>query len=433
MKDVMTFVATGDSFIVDRLPSSKGEEFRKIKDIIMQSEVRFTNLEVTTLSSEGFPSASSFGGWAIESLNVLKDIDAYGFNLISIANNHTLDYSYGGLEATERNLKQYEFVYAGAGRNMAEASNPKYLNSSFGRVGFIAATSRVRESWIAGEQRRDIVGRPGVNPLRYRTIHKISKNRLEQLKDIAKIVDINALHDLHIKEGFEVSPPSNMFRFGQHLFTEGEPEGLITKPHPKDLKRILLAISEAKRQAGEVIVSIHSHEMKGTDKSKPADFLIEFARACIDEGASAVLGHGPHILRGIEIYKGRPIFYSLGNFIFHGDLVTNLPADLYDEYGLGPIDNTADLFDAMSKNKTIGLGVNPYVWESVIASWIAENGKVVEVTLYPIELGYNLPRYRQGWPKLSDDIRILERLKALSEPFGTMIEIEDNLGKIVIQ
>jgi poly-gamma-glutamate capsule biosynthesis protein CapA/YwtB (metallophosphatase superfamily) len=430
LKDVMTFVATGDSFIIDRLPPSKGQEFQRIKDIISKSDVCFTNFEVTTLGNEGFPSAFNFGGWALESTDVLKDIDAYGFNLVSIANNHTLDYSYGGLDATERSLKRYGLVYAGAGRNLAEASDPKYLNTSSGRVGFIAATSTFHESWIAGQQRRDMVGRPGINPLRFESIHRVSKSRLEQLREIAKIVDINALYDLHVEEGFELPPPPNMFKFGQYLFAEGEPEGLITRPCPTDMKRILSAVSEANRQAGEVIVSIHSHEMKGTDKNKPAEFLTEFARACIDEGASAVIGHGPHVLRGIEIYKGRPIFYSLGNFIFHGDLVVTLPSDMYEKYGLGPMDNTADLVDAMYKNDTIGLGVNPLVWESVIASWVTEKKKLVEMTLYPIELGFNVPRYKQGWPKLSDNIQILERLRELSEPYGTKITIEGNCGKL---
>lgn len=398
--------------------------------LINQFQIRFTNLEVTVHEFEGYPSAFSGGTWAIADPKVLKDINNYGFNLLNIANNHTLDYSYGGLEATERNLKKYDFIYAGAGQNMAEASSPKYLSCPSGRVGFIAATSTFHESWIAGEQRRDMKGRPAVNPLRHIATHIVSKEKIEQLRNIAEIVDINAMNNLNYKEGFEVPPPKNMFRFGKYMFAEGSPEGLVTKPHPKDMERIEKAIFEAKRQADEVIISIHSHEIKGEDKSKPADFLIEFARKCIDVGASAVIGHGPHILRGIEIYKDRPIFYSLGNFIFQNDLVSKLPSDFYEKYGLGATDNTADAFDVRSKNNTIGLGVNPYVWESVIASWKIENGKLKELLLYPITLGFGVPRYRRGWPELSNDTRILEHLADLSEPFGTIIEIKHGIGKV---
>ncbi|MBY7144416.1 CapA family protein [Virgibacillus sp. NKC19-3] len=67
------------------------------------------------------------------------------------------------------------------------------------------------------------------------------------------------------------------------------------------MKRILAAIAEAKRQADFVLVSIHSHEMAGEELEKPADFLKDFSRRCINGGADSIIGHGPHILRGIEI------------------------------------------------------------------------------------------------------------------------------------
>jgi poly-gamma-glutamate synthesis protein (capsule biosynthesis protein) len=432
MNAPITYVATGDSFITSPLNLCGNDKFEKIKDLIYKSEVRFTNLEVTVHDFEGYPSAFSGGTWAIANPNVLKDIKYLGFNLLNIANNHTLDYSHNGLEATEKYLKDFDFVYAGAGSNMAAASDPKYLNCSSGRVGFVAATSTFHESWIAGEQRRDMIGRPGVNGLRHESTHIISKDKMRSLKEIANITDINAMNNLNLKEGFDVGNTSDVFKFGIYKFKEGNNEGLITKPDSRDMERILRSVYEAKRQADEVIVSIHSHEMKGEDKSVPADFLRDFAKECIDHGASAVIGHGPHILRGIEIYKNCPIFYSLGNFIFQTDLVSNLPSDFYEKYGLTHENNTADALDARSKNGTVGLGKNPYVWESVIASWKSVNKKTEEILLYPITLGYDSPRYKRGLPELSDDRSILRRLAKLSEPFGTNIEIEGNVGKIKI-
>ncbi len=432
MKKTMSFVATGDSFITCRLPTPKGEGFHKIKELIDTGEVKFTNLEVTTHEFEGPPAAFSGGTWAIADPKVLDDIDAYGFNLLNIANNHTLDYSTEGLEATEKYLKEYDFVYAGAGANMAQASDPKYLTCPSGRVGFIAATSTYYESWIAGEQRRDVRGRPGVNPLRHTDVHIVTRKNLDVLRHIGDVTNINAMNNLYYKEGFDVPPPSNMLKFGSYLFAEGEEEGISTHPDKRDMKRISKAISEARRQADEVVVSIHSHEMKGEDKSKPADFLIEFARSCIDEGACAVIGHGPHILRGIEIYKGRPIFYSLGNFIFQTDLVSNLPSDFYEKFDLDPMDNTADAFDTRSKDNTVGLGVNPHVWESVVASWKLEDGALKELHLHPITLGDSKKRYQRGWPELSSDTTVIERLAELSKPFGTEIEIRGNKGVVTL-
>ncbi len=424
----MKFVATGDSFITCNLPNPPGDQFEEIRELIAKAHVRFTNLEVTTHDFEGYPSAFSGGTWAIASPSVLNDIKSYGFNLLNIANNHTMDYSSGGLKAMEKHLSKYDFVYGGAGENMAKASDPKYLSTQQGRVGFIAATSTFHESWIAGEQKRDVLGRPGVNPLRFTNTHIVSRENMDRLKEIAAATDINAMTNLNIKEGFEQPHGEDSFKFGGHLFKVGDKEGLISQPNPKDLDRILSCVKAAKSQGDQVVVSIHSHEMKGEDKEQPADFLIEFARACIDSGATAVLGHGPHILRGIEIYKDRPIFYSLGNFIFQTDLVNNLPYDFYEKYGVDPMAQVATALDKRSKDGKVGLGVNPKVWESVVASWTMDGDVLESLELTPITLGFGVPRHKRGWPRLSQDTEVLQRLAYLSKPFGTNIKIENKRG-----
>jgi poly-gamma-glutamate capsule biosynthesis protein CapA/YwtB (metallophosphatase superfamily) len=146
MKKGITFTATGDSFITRRHPGESMESFQEVAAVIKQAEVRFNNLEVTTHRLEGFPSATSGGTWAMADPDVLIDLKKYGFNVLAWANNHTLDYSYGGLEATQKYVEQYGFINAGVGQNMAEASAPKYLECPSGRVAIIAACSTVHES-----------------------------------------------------------------------------------------------------------------------------------------------------------------------------------------------------------------------------------------------------------------------------------------------
>ena len=428
----LSFAAAGDSFITRRLPSVEDASFRRLAEFLQRADVRFTNLEVTVHNREGVPSALSGGTWAAAHPEVLRDLKAYGFNLVAWANNHTLDYLYEGLHATKRHLDQFGFVHAGVGQNLAEASEVKYLETVNGRVALIAATSTFHEFWAAGEQRPDMIGRPGVNPLRYRVEHRISEERMRQLQEIADIVEINAEDKLLQKEGFVVDPDSDAFRFGKYTFKIGPVEGRKTFPHQSDMTRILSRIREAKRQADIVLVSIHAHEMKGEAKDQPADFLVEFSRKCIDEGAHGVIGHGPHIVRGVEIYKGRPIFYSLGNFIFQNDSVSHLPADFYEKYGMGHDDNVADALDKRSHNNTKGLGAAPKVWSSVIPYWVMEDGNLKELHLYPIDLGFGQPRYRRGWPELSEKTEVLKNLQALSLPFGTEIIIGQGVGKVVL-
>src|SRR5690625_3591356 len=100
MNNPMSFLATGDSFITRKIPSKENNNFSELVNIINENEFRFTNLEVTTHNFEGFPAAESGGTWSIADPSVLEEIKDFGFNTLAWANNHTLDYSYGGLEAT---------------------------------------------------------------------------------------------------------------------------------------------------------------------------------------------------------------------------------------------------------------------------------------------------------------------------------------------
>lgn len=122
---------------------------------------------------------------------------------------------------------------------------------------------------------------------------------------------------MNIRNGYLNPFPEGTLPLGNMNFmlTNG-PEYNETSPNPKDLTRTVEEIKEARRQADIVLVSVHAHEMKGADSKVAAQFVETFARACIDAGASAVIGHGPHELRGIEVYNGGLIFSSLGNVIF---------------------------------------------------------------------------------------------------------------------
>ena len=103
--------------------------------------------------------------------------------------------------------------------------------------------------------------------------------------------------------------------FADTKFLPGNATRVVEKVDSRDEERILRSVRNASKQADFVIVTSHSHE-PSEEVLTPPSFLVEFSKKCIDAGADAFVVHGPHQLRGIEIYKGKPIFYSLGNFIF---------------------------------------------------------------------------------------------------------------------
>lgn len=426
-----SIVATGDSLLTQRLPR-QDQSCLALKALFEQADVRFTNFELQVHDFEVAPSAVSGGTWVAARPGVIKDLKWLGLNLFAGATNHSLDWGHDGLKITMRHLQENDCTYAGIGMNLAEASMPCYIDTPAGRVALISVCSSGKDWHIAGEQRPDVPGRPGINMLRFNLINYLPKEDIEVLRKIVDKTFVNARRLQLEREGFIKAEEG--FAVGTNRFEVGE-AGTKTFCNKKDLQRILRYISEARRQADVVLVSHHVHEFRGIDKAVAADFSREFAHACIDAGVDAFLGHGPHILRGIEIYNSKPIFYSLGDFFIQNDSVERQPADFFDIYNLGPENTPSDGWAARSKNGTSGLVVNRKVFESVITRFVVEDGVIKQVELLPITLGFEKPRSRKGRPELasvSDGERILQGLQKLSDEFDTHITIKDGKGYIDI-
>ncbi len=426
-----SIVATGDSLLTQRLPR-QDKTCLALKELFEQADIRFTNFELQVHDFEVAPSAVSGGTWVAARPGVIKDLKWLGLNLFAGATNHSLDWGHDGLKTTMRHLKENDCTYAGIGMNLAEASMPCYIDTPEGRVALISVCSSGKDWHIAGEQRPDVAGRAGINMLRFNLINYLPKEDIEVLRKIVDKTYVNARRLQLEREGFIKAEEG--FAVGTNRFEVGE-AGTKTFCNQKDLQRILRYISEAKRQADVVLVSHHAHEFRGIDKAVAADFTREFAHACIDAGVDAFLGHGPHILRGIEIYNSKPIFYSLGDFFIQNDSVERQPADFFDIYNLGPDNTPSDGWAARSKNGTSGLVVNRKVFESVITRFVVEDGSIKQVELLPITLGFEKTRSRKGRPELastSDGERILQDLQKLSDEFDTKITIKDGKGYIDI-
>jgi poly-gamma-glutamate capsule biosynthesis protein CapA/YwtB (metallophosphatase superfamily) len=420
----MTFALTGDAIISQRLSPFNEPEYLRMIDIIRDADLAFTNLEVLFHNyEEGYPATHSGGTWMAAEPHIANELVWAGFDMVSRANNHTMDYGAGGLRATTRALDGVGLVHAGAGENLAQARSPAYLETAGGRVALISVASTFADEDRAGPQRSDIRGRPGLNPLRYGRTYAVSSASIQKLREVAQEL------------GFRTGDSDDQIRFLRERFVVAEPPGSRTEAHEGDLAEILASVRDARRQADWVIVTSHSHE-GAASREQPADFLATFARAAIDAGADMVVGHGPHVLRGIELYKGKPIFYSLSNFIFQNETIRYLPGDIYDAYDLPPDATTADAFDRRNEaSRTGGFPGQRMYWESVIAAPVFEDGALTEVRLYPITLGFGRPRPQRGRPRLADKEagqRIIEKLSELSGPFGVDVQYlsRENIGLI---
>jgi poly-gamma-glutamate synthesis protein (capsule biosynthesis protein) len=298
-------------------------------------------------------------------------------------------------------------------------------------VALVSCASTFPEAWRAGEARADCAGRPGLNPQRFSATFELDRERFRRLEEISEVLD-REQEELGLGRGKEGPNEDRRrgLRFLGHAFEGSEGPGLATAAHGRDLERNLASVREAKGRADLVIVSIHTHEFELSEE--PPGFLVGFARSCVDAGADAVVGHGPHAMRAVEIHHGKPIFYSLGVVFFQYETVRAFPADSYELGGLDPQTSTpADLLDGPMG----GLARDPRFWECAVPRCVfAPDGELEELALHPVALGRGEPRGRRGLPRLADGeegARILGRVAELSRPFGTRIQARDGMGRVL--
>lgn len=433
----MTFTVAGDMLVQRRIPK-ESTGFSEISRHLNKSDVRFVNLETTLHRGEYYANQFSGGSYLRADPKVLEDIKEYGFNTLSFANNHSMDFDRGGLMATKKYVDEAGIVNAGVGANLDEAASPAYLEIPTGRAALIGVVSTMgtpletSQSAMAGKQSRRYPGRPGVNGLRIDDCLEVTKEQLETIKQISALSKINAQKDIERAEGYFPPLPDGTAVLKDLQFRVGDKTRYVTHPNVDDMSRIEKAIYEAQMQADYILVSIHSHEVSGDSKENPADFLQEFAHKCIDAGAHAIIGHGPHLLRPVEIYKNRPIFYSLGDFVIHNECIPFAPEEMFASKGLTSDSTMREFFCKRSSNYTRGLMRDRRMLESVIPYFEMEDGVLTKLELMPIELQFDQPVWRSGNPRFSDQHGIIERLAKMSASFGTKITI-DNRGYGVVE
>jgi len=427
---VISIVATGDSLATMRLSVFDEEPYRSMLQILRSADVSFTNLEMLLGNFESAPAAESGGTYVMGEPFMAEELKWMGFNLYARANNHSMDFGEGGLRSTTRVLDQLSVPHAGVGESLAMARSPVYLETKNGRIAMVSMSSTFASFGRAGDTRRDMLGRPGLNPLRYQAKLIVPHKLIRQLKQIFKEAGVPVRQE-----------KGGVFSVMNLRFAGGRKADLVTTPNELDMKGILVSIRDAKRQADYVLVSLHAHEPRGSDRERPAEFIETFCRKCLDAGASAVIGHGPHLLRGVEIYKKRPIMYSLGNFIFMNETVRFQPSENYERQGLAWDSTPADFYDArVRKGKKAEGGFkwftyDPVYWEGAIAKMSFDGSALRELHLYPLTLGFDKKRPQRGRPMLAEGKHakaILERIRKLSLPYGTKMDIVENVGKVVL-
>ncbi len=421
----LRLLLTGDSILQRRLQSRADSILSPLFDRVRAADVAFTNLEVLANDYRGDPALESGGSHFGAPAWVLDELSEAGFDLFATATNHALDYGVSGLVHTIEALEARGLSFAGVGRNLEDARRPCYHTSPRGTVAMISCASSFAKGQEASAQRPDLPGRPGLNPLHFETMHEVTESQLATLREIADQLGLEAERQQKIKMGFAFAPSdASVFPLNGMNFRSANKAAVRTTASKKDIDGIVRWIAEARGLSDVVVVSLHAHE-QGESKEIPAEFIPVFARQMIDAGADIVAGHGPHLLRGMELYKGKPIFYSLGNFIGQNELVPKMPADAYERFRADPDLTPGQVYQKRTNNDQGGFPSDRRYWESVLPELTYEGGVLKGIELIPISLGWKEARHKRGRPRLAgaeEGKAILDRFAALSKPYGTKID-----------
>jgi poly-gamma-glutamate synthesis protein (capsule biosynthesis protein) len=428
-----TMALTGDSLITMKLSVHTDPPFLKMIDLIRGADVAFTNLEMLLHDYEPYPSTESGGTYVRAEPSIAKELVWAGFDMVARANNHTGDYGVDGARLTTRHVAAAGLVQAGFGESLREAREARYLDTDKGRVALISTSSTFPDQSRAGVSWGDTRARPGLNPLRFTTTQVITREQFDAMKRALTAAGVPT--DAR-SGGSDGAPsmrqnPNEMTVFGRR-FAIGDRAGTRTEALQEDVDGMAAVVRNASKVADYTIVNSHTHE-GGAERYYPPEFFVTFAHAMIDAGADVVSASGPHVLRGIEIYKGKPILYGLANFIFENETLQRQPPENYASLGMTPESGAGvgDFNERRSNHDTIGFPADPRIWESVIAMPRFSGRKLAELKLYPISLGYKKPRSQRGWPMLAPPElakKIIDDVVAFSAPFGTAIELKDGIG-----
>ncbi|VEU22814.1 DEKNAAC103896 [Brettanomyces naardenensis] len=441
----MHFVACGDllfssSNLINRLE-------KRLIDELKTSDATFGNAEFTCPDPmKQFPAA---GRLYITSVNesTLDEVADLNFSLVSFANNHSGDFGPEGVINTINAAEKRKIAPCGIGRSLEDALLPKFVDSPNGRIGCVATSTTRSEMMLASSAGARTLPRPGISPLRWGRAYVLPHAQYRQLQRIDESLGtaeaFRRCNEIEIKKPFE----DGHFKFGS-LFEgsldieRGDHAYVRTYYNEEDAAALLKSVKDSKNRSDFNFVSVHTHEGMNNNwyNPIPAEFVQEFTRKCIDVGADAVVCHGAHFMRGVEIYKEKPIFYNLGSFLMEFEVGESLISpEMYNCYGLPSHSRPSDLHMSRANDATgkfTGFNSSPVFSRNALAVIDTDADGKVHPKLLPLDLGMQRERKMdRGVPHVASP-KVAEELAAYltdaSKEWGTKLTYNESTAYIEI-
>lgn len=411
-----SLVVTGQSLIKSDVLGSANADMEdlaavtEVATLTRGAEFSFTGYEGTIAGAHGgWPMKQSF--LHVSPPAVLDTLRAMGFNLLSLSNNHAFDLGPDGILSAMEEAARRGFAHAGTGADLAAAARAAVCTSHASytslctadnaRVALVAMDAGPQGDHVyASDANQRMVARPGSNRLRVHRTLVVAADDLARLRAISADIGYESKKAANARVGYQQTAGEGYEFYGLRFEAGEAGDACRERLHvdSEDAQRNFASIAHASEAADGVVAYVHHHHWNPQWETTP-DWFREFARACVDAGASAVVSHGVPMLQGIEIYQGAPLFFGLGNFIFH----TFQPAKYTDER----------------------------IWQSVVAKCRFAQGRCKRVELTPIVIGgeralregdftsRRVPHIARG----AYGAQILQRLAQMSAVFGTRVNI----------
>lgn len=371
MKDQLTFYAVGD---IGLYSDDYYHYFEDVKPVLSKGDLVFGQLESVLSENLSLSSCTRMG--CSSEPRCLEAIKDAGFDVLSFASNHALDYGRAAFIDTLNNIRNAGLYLTGAGENEEAARKYPIIDVDGTKIAILGFGSVLPQGFWAEE------ARPGVNPARGITAY------------------VPVEHD-----------------------QPGTPCRVYTFPHPDDLKRMQKDIKEAKQKADLVFCSfhwgIHFKEAVITDYER------YYAHFAIDAGADMVLGHHQHILKPVEVYNGKVIFYGLGNFCMEDVLNFKKDQELkgQDMKSSKSHKEMMDISDAF-KTTTRSFPMDCYL--TMIVKAVIKDKKVARVSYLPAYLPVGAKTYicKTDDPRFNE---VIEYEKKITEE----MELDPGIFKVV--
>ena len=404
-----TVTAVGDVLMQEPMSTLMSPE---LLDVLRGADTTVGNMEVYLVDRRTW--TGGFGNnWSPKEM--AKDYAAMGFDMLVSGEGA------GGEPGMRESLKYLDEAgigLAGYGANAGIARTAVIQRTTKGRIALHAAYPVTGNADWAGPGESY-----GLNPFRLTRVNVVTAPQLEQLR---------AIRDAAAKTRGETvdDPPGRVTVMGTPYMAGPKTGEFQYDVNPEDRRAAILAVRNAKEYADFSMFSMHVHQNRYAFQAYsqdhyPAQYLMDLTHELVDNGLDMYVGHGNHTMQGIEIYKGRPIYYNLGNFSVHrfglDDSGTNGPMTDIESGEQG------NLWLQQSINQSAYVTRNTY-----------QDGVLQDIRIYPVDLGGAPGPDRRPWsrtdvpmtPKPARAREILAQIQEYSKPFGTQITIEvDRLGR----